>query len=210
MRIEKLQSKGSISDSHFTYGSVLTLASKTGALLFSPHKINNDSLIWPFFPIQTIWEAAKWNGIHPAFLMENPKSIDVSLWNRQGPWVPSCGWKAYPNNPEQIACFSAAQLLTFLRKKNTDRHEGMNNRKKHVCTVGVCTESDCNHVCVCVYTVCWLIVGKEHGERKESSETYAVGSDRRPVARKWNFISNDCSRFIQRYIRIFHRMKAKR
>lgn len=92
------------------------------------------------FSIRAIWEAAKWNGIHPAFLMENPKSIDVSLWNRQGPWVPSCGWRAYPNNPGQIACFSAAQLLTFFsgqKKKPTDRHTGMDNKKEHVSTVGV-------------------------------------------------------------------------
>lgn len=80
--------------------------------------------------IQAIWEAAKWNEIHPAFLMENPKSIDVSLWNRQGPRAPSCGWRAYPNNPGHIVCFSAAQLLTF-RRKTSGRHIGMDNKKKH-------------------------------------------------------------------------------
>lgn len=113
--------------------------------------------------------------------MENPKSIDVSLWSRQGPWVPSCRWMAYPNNPEQIACFSAAQLLTFFwGKKPTDRHEGMDNRKKHVCTVGLCAQSEC--MCVhCVLVDC----GKGRWKKRtESSETYAVGSDRRPVTKK--------------------------
>lgn len=112
------------------------------------------------FPIQAIWEAAKWNGIHPAFLMENPKSIGVSLWNCRGPWVPSCGWRAYPNNPGQIVCFSAAQLLTFFKRKTTDRHFGVDNKKKH----GVCDESESNNMCVecfCIHTC-----GK--GRRKNS------------------------------------------
>lgn len=39
-----------------------------------------------------------------------------------------------------------------------------------------------HRVSVCV---CWLIVGKEDEKKiAESSETYAVGSDRRPVAKK--------------------------
>lgn len=104
------------------------------------------------FPIQAIWETAKWNGIHPAFLMENPKSIDVSLWNRRGPWVPSCGWRAYPNNPEQIACFSAAQLLTLFQqgeKNNTDRHIGVDNKTKKARRV---MKGERNNVWVFVFT----------------------------------------------------------
>lgn len=94
--------------------------------------------LWFDSSIRAIWEAAKWNGIHPAFLMENPKSIDVSLWSRQGPGAPSCGWRVYPNNPGQIACFSAAQLLTcFLffhrkRRKNSGV-ETCRMRKRRKC-----------------------------------------------------------------------------
>lgn len=84
---------------------------------FSPHLINTDSRLG-HFPTQAIWETAKWNGIHPEFLMETPKSIDVSLWKRrQGRRAPSCGWSASPNIPGQTACFSAAQLLTFFPYK---------------------------------------------------------------------------------------------
>lgn len=99
------------------------------------------------FPIQAIWEATKRNGIHPAFLMENPKSIDVSLWSCRGPWAPSCRWRAYPNNPGQIAWFSAAQLLTCFSRKTADRHIGVDNKKKHARCVMRAKARLCLHTC---------------------------------------------------------------
>lgn len=65
------------------------------------------------FLIQAIWAAAKWNGIHPAFLMENPKSIDVSLWRWRRRGAPSCGWKACPNKPGQTVCFCCSAAVNL-------------------------------------------------------------------------------------------------
>lgn len=137
------------------------------------------------FPIQAIWEAAKWNGIHPAFLMENPKSIGVSLWNCRGPWVPSCGWRAYPNNPGQIACFSAAQLFTFFRRKTTDRHIGMDNEKKHArCVMRVRATMCVWSPCFCIHTCGKGRFVRPPGNHQKWDVLSFHGSDSRTVSKR--------------------------
>lgn len=175
---QKIQPKGSISERHLLAAACSFWLTNRSPSIFST--CNKQWLWFGHFSIQAIWEAAKWNGIHPALLMENPKSIDASLWNRQGPWVPSCGWRAYPNNPGQIACFSAAQLL----KKSTDRHTDMDNKKKHVCTVSVC-------VCLwlmqpCVYSMCVWVHGCGKERKRKKSRLGSPPVDQNQPKTKWS------------------------